>query len=207
MDNYTFNSDELEYIYATIGDDSQDIYQSSLTGIVAHLPNGKYFLRLKNLEDRHTLRDDLMFYHKIPTITDSKGVWFTVKNNETLELSFVYETIKDIILTLRQQAVLNRRLEKGLIAKNIARHLILDETSTNLGEKYNRESFYDTVQECLDDDSTIWIDDSKSLDDMDVRYLRTMKLLQDRQRLTKQQQILDAKFADLKKRENEIFKH
>ena len=115
--------------------------------------------------------------------------------------------MRGFILTLRQQAVLNRRLEKGLIAKNIARHLILDETSTNLGEKYNRESFYDTVQECLDDDSTIWIDDSKSLDDMDVRYLRTMKLLQDRQRLTKQQQILDTKFADLKKRENEIFKH
>lgn len=206
MNNYLFTNEELEYIYADIRDENQDVYLSGVINITAKLPNGKYYLNLKTVEDRQTLRDDLMSFDNIYTLTDKKVVWFTIKNNEKLDLCFVYENAKDVIQSLRQQIVLNRRLEKGLISKDIVKHLTFDESCTDLGEKYNRESFYDTVHECLDEDITIWIDETKPLDDMDIRYLRTMKLLQDKQRLTKEKQILDAKLADLKKREDEIFK-
>ena len=203
----TFSNDELEYIYASVTDSSQDIYRSSASEITAKLPNGKYCLAIRNMKDRQTIRDNLMIFYNIPTVTDMQSIYFTVKNNEQLKLNFVYEHSQNIILSLRQQAVLNHRLEKGLIAKDIVQHLIINKSSTNLGKKYNRDSFYSTIQECLDEDIIIWLDDSKSLDDEDVRYLRKMKLLQNKKLLTRQKQILDAKLANLQRLEEEISKY
>lgn len=209
MNNHQFTNDELEYIYASITDSSQDIYLSNKSTIIAKLPNAKYCLQIKHSKDRQTFCDNLMTFYHIPTITYPKSVGFTIKHNERLELHFVYDNVKDIILSLRQQAVLNNRLTKGLIAQDIERlsKADCDYCSTDLGEKYNRESFYNTIQECLDEDVILWVDDSKPLDDADVKYLRKMKLVQNKKFLTRQKEILDEKLANLQKLEDEIFKH
>lgn len=58
-----------------------------------------------------------------------------------------------------------------LIQKDIKKH-------TDWGEEYNRESFYDTIEECLMNGDTLLIDSNNHSDDKDARFLRYMRLEQ-----------------------------
>ena len=69
--------------------------------------------------------------------------------------------------------------------------------ANDLGEYYNRESFNDTIIECLANDETLIVDQNKPVQDSDIKQLRLAKILQDKNRLQRQLESLEEQEKDL----------
>ncbi|MBQ7797801.1 MAG: hypothetical protein IJ371_01615, partial [Clostridia bacterium] len=78
---------------------------------------------------------------------------------------------------------------------------------TNLGDDYNRDSFYETVAEYVREDITLDVDLTKSPEDKDVKFLQLMKVMQDKYRHEAKQQKLDMEACEIAIRENELMKY
>ena len=113
-------------------------------------------------------------------------------------------TVEEIVRSLRTQAVVNaKKLSKeqeSLIAKDIKAH-------TDLGEAYNRESFYATLYECLENDETLEVDFTKSPTDKDVNVLQCAKLQQDKNRLLAERKEIDNEISQIEKHREELLKY
>ena len=110
-------------------------------------------------------------------------------------------TVEEIVRSLRTQAVMNARnlsnQQESLIKKDIKNH-------TDLGEDYNRESFFRTIYECLENDETLEVDFTKSPADKDVNILQVAKLGQNKKRLLAERNEIDNEIAEIEKRRQEI---
>lgn len=175
--NHNFNEKELEYINASIDDQSQDIhreYIKSTTYINCKLPKGHYLMKFRSTKDTKKAHGDLLVKGLKASI-NRNIVCFYLDEPTNFYFSLTSGGNEEIITELRKFAVLNKRTlqaeNERLIAKDIKSH-------TNLGAEYNRTSFYDTIDECLMDGEDLIIDKTKSLDDYDVKYLRYMYLEQ-----------------------------
>ncbi|MBQ8522941.1 MAG: hypothetical protein IJ458_04750 [Clostridia bacterium] len=95
--------------------------------------------------------------------------------------------IEQIVISLREQAVKNQnnlqQKQESLIQKDIKSH-------TDLGEEYNRESFYATLNECAQDEFKIEIDPNNTLIDADTISLHSAKLIQDQIKIAREKRKL-----------------
>ncbi|MBQ8522942.1 MAG: hypothetical protein IJ458_04755 [Clostridia bacterium] len=212
MENIQFTEKELKYINASILDKTHDIHIDGIQTIKATLPKGKYNIFVAECEDRLTICDDLRVFYNIkatPSLIKNRfGVEFAITANMKIEFSLVherYECFAYIIHSLREQVICNRKILKQkkerLIEKDIKSR------STNLGEDYNRNSFFETIWECTQLDETLDVDLSKSPKDNDVNLLQFAKIQQDKLRLRKKQQELDMEAMEIAIREQELMKY
>ena len=214
-DNNQFTEQELKFINADIFDTTNDIYATILINgqysIYATLPSGWYKFNIANDELltclKHLRQDGIStnMYHGgiIIHLTNTQTAHIVVKNNRD-----------EIVKELRKQAILNsmssKRKTKNLVEKAIQRRNNISikhhGQKSDLGQAYNLKSLYETANECLAEDITIELDESKPTTDLVVRYLRAIKLKQDMMRLEAKQQASDEEKLDIEKHQNELFK-
>ena len=100
-----------------------------------------------------------------------------------------------MVRSLRMQSVINARnlskQQESLIVKDIKSR------STDLGEEYNRESFYSTIYECLINNETLEVDKTKPVNNYDTKNLRLLKIMQEKSRLQHQIDDLNKQEQDL----------
>ena len=209
MKNY-FTKEDLAEIYADPFDKSRQIYAcakypkrptifpNTYTIKCSNLPLGLYIIRNKKIR---------FFASNEPTSQNNNNRGFKTGYFEygyfgfeisapNTELKLKIENciaVDDIIIELREKAIINRtKNNKTLIEQDIIYR-------SNFGEEYNRESFYNTIYDCLDDDETLLIDMSKSVQDPDVKQLRLASISQQKNRLKRQ-------IENLNKEEQELLK-
>ena len=185
-----FTEQELAYINADIYDKSQPIHTYAKKIKNSILPN-KYIIKCVNIpQGEYVTRNNIsfhnttvhnmaygFFYKRLIEVYPDMGYFeFEVLNDCEFVLKSKHckqETIEKIIRSLRKQAVVNKQNlnKESLIQKDIKSH-------TNLGEDYNRESFYSTINECIVDKIPIEIDPNNKVIDADTISLHSAQLIQ-----------------------------
>ncbi len=218
MEDIQFNEQELEYINADIYDKTQPIYAYATSREGKILPT-RYNVRCTNIPKGKYIVNSTVNFHKSTLVNIAWGNYyrqltdrytppeqfgFDVWDNCEFLLKSKFckqNTIQEIIHSLRTQAVMNARnlsnQQESLIKKDIKTH-------TDLGEDYNRESFFRTIYECLENDETLEVDFTKSPTDKDVNILQVAKLGQDKKRLLAERNEIDNEIAEIEKRQQEI---
>lgn len=224
-----FTEQELAYINIDVFDKTQSIYaycsHKTIKGFPAkykiycnEMPKGHYRLEGKNIDfDTTTVwRIGYGFEPNLKPYYDTSkkyGFDFIINAPCSFGLTITCKDVENYVKELRKQAILNgiclKPKTERLIEKTIQKRENISikraGQKTDLGKAYNERSLYETAQECLDEDITIALDESKPTSDLFVRYLHAMKLKQDMQRLEKKQQSLDKEKSDIKRRKNELF--
>lgn len=209
----TINQKEKKYINASARDSKQDICAYPDFIILPGLPNN-YTIECKNLpKGTYNFNSNKVcmffgtrydFEHGIKTnVTwsyDPNHFSFTVTEpgEVKIEVKNVIN-IRKYVQSLRRQALANLHNQESLIQKDIKKH-------TDLGEEYNRTSFYDTIDECLIDGEDLIVDQTKSATDSDVKYLKLMRLEQLSVKLYEEQQRLNQARKELEQEANELLK-
>lgn len=209
MNNEIFTDEELKFINCNPLDTSNTIYatypilSSDFYVYVNHITPGKYQMDLHTNKNIESFRKSIKYLGKINSVNGTK-VSFSIKMRRSF-LIFAELNLADgieLVKNLRKQVVLNNRIineKKRLIAKQI-------KTYTNLGEQYNRNSFIDTILECMENNEELLVDCSKSAKDQDVKFLCLMQITQQENNIAKKQQILDAQKTELEQRKVELLK-
>lgn len=190
MQKIVLTTDELHYINADVDDNRQEIYRkfnhlNSNFYLCATLPQGTYTL---DIEDKENCYMELAHFD-VDAYTTNTGVEFRI--NKPTKIMLYLDDVMRGVLDLRRQVVENRRTQRQererLVQKAINKHTYLAIDPKNkkhdFGMGYNARSMHETVEECLDEDITIELDESKPVSDLYVRYLRAMKLKQEMERL------------------------
>lgn len=209
MKNAKFGLEELLYLHDGIFNSKHPIYAKYASNhkaniVCNNIPNGFYSIKFDDF-DLASINESALCTDPCLSVNLDTRKGSTILNIEVLDncdFQIIIDRIDTSIAvhTLRQQAVLNARNQKtSLIKQDIARH-------TDLGKEYNRISFYDTIEDCIADGDDLIVDETKSPRDMDVKYLQIMKVMQDKIKLDAEQQALNAKKAELRRRENELLK-
>ena len=209
MNNEIFTDEELKFINCNPLDTSNTIYatypilSSDFYVYVNHITPGKYQIDLHNKANIESFRKSIKYLGKINSIKGTT-ISFSIKMRRSflifaeLNLAEGIELVKN----LRKQVVLNNRILKEkerLIAKQI-------KTYTNLGEEYNRNSFVDTILECMENNEELLVDCTKSPKDQDVKFLCLMQITQQENNIAKEQEILNNKKFELEQRKVELLK-
>lgn len=211
MENIQFNEDELKYINADIYDKSQNVHIEKYSRLIINtyniscnnLPIGTYTLDINlnlPMTEYASMFCGYLRGKLIDNSTPTSNFSFNILDNCRFLLKTQYpcrkSTIQNAVLSLRTQAVVNARnlskQEQSLIARDIKSH-------TNLGEDYNRESFYATIYECLANDETLEVDTTKPVNNCDTKNLRLFKIMQEKNRLQHQINDLNNEEQDLLK--------
>ena len=213
---------DIEYVEADIFDCDNDIYvYATYPNMPKYLPN-TYNLACRNLPlGSYSLKGKHIDLHfdTIFKLAHTDDNFLDVRYTESDVFNFIVretrdrillqvkkcnrKNIENIVKDLRRQLILKQKQlgqdNQTLIQKDIKSH-------TDLGEDYNRESFYDTIWECVDIDETLDVDLTKSPKDKDINLLHFAKLMQDKSRLSAKQKELDKEKAELHQREIELMK-
>ena len=200
---YNLTPKEYDYISASVNDCSQEIRLSlygDTLGISGKLVQGSYWITFNSSRDADKAYNELIKNNNLTIKRDNNYISFT-DYNAPIPIHFpisLHGGATGIVRELRRQVVLNRRELKSaqtnqtLIQQDIKKH-------TNLGEEYNRTSFYDTIDECLMDEEDLIVDNNVPNNDSDVVYLKLMRLEQlsmkmddERRRINKERKNLTA---------------
>ena len=162
MKKFKYSKYDLDYLKANIFSATQDIYISGHNSITADLPKGKYSVVVGENENCQYICNELKRLYNLKTFEceDKNGFEFDITGDYKHFSFHLYYTdhLGDIVLSLREQAIYNKRLGyETLIQKDIK--------ANDLGEDYNRESFNDTIIECLANDETLIVDQNKPVQD------------------------------------------
>lgn len=127
MEETQFTEQELKYINAGICDENQDIHAVQLNpkrygrrprfifesckeiyGIRFKLPRGRYELAISD-NDRSQVADQLMS-RGVPCCYNGKFIYFIIyKNMEDVVFGVIPQIVKENVVSLRKQAVINKR--------------------------------------------------------------------------------------------------
>lgn len=204
-----FTEDELSYINSDIYDHSQNIHIKKYSRLFI----SNYTINCKNLAiGDYSLDPNIYFsmkehasmvcgslHGKLSNISTSLGTFsFSVLDNCSFSLRTQYScrksTIQDVVRSLRMQSITNAKntiKQESLIVKDIKSH------GTDLGEEFNRDSFYSTIYECLINNETLEVDTTKPVSDYDTKNLRLLKIMQEKNRLQHQIDNLNKQEQDL----------
>ena len=211
-----FTEQELEYINADVFDKSQQIYAYCVNTESKILPNiytikcldlpkGKYDAGLKvnfHFNTRYYIAYG-HFHDKLhERYSESGRLKFDIIDNCDVLLKTKLckrPTVEEKVYALRTQIVLNtRKLNKeSLIQQDIKTH-------TDLGEAYNRESFYSTINECIVDEIPINIDPTNTLIDADTISLHSAQLIQRQTDIARRKRELFAEQKECRKALEEL---
>lgn len=206
FDNIKFKDNELDYINENIFDSTQNIYvyakypnmpkclPNTYNIACKNLPIGEYSLKGKHIDLHFNTKWKLAYIDRnfmdIRYTNESDVFNFIMRESLDrimFQVKSKYKDIESIVKELRRQAIFNqRKLEQNnqaLIQMDIKNH-------TDLGEQYNRESFYATINECIQDDTTLEIDSNNTLIDADTISLHSAKLIQDQIIITREKRKL-----------------
>lgn len=207
MEEIKFTFNEKQYINAYIDDRTQDIHRnynsnSDVIYMCAKLPQGTYVLEISDNSD---ICNQLEYFDIPSWVTSNKYVHFIITNETANKRFFLAaDDIDDHVKNLRKQVVLRKRelqqAQERLIKKDI-------KSRTDLGEDYNRESFYTTLYEYLENDETLEVDFTKSPTDKDVNVLQCAKLQQDKNRLLAERKEIDNEISQIEKHREELLKY
>jgi len=207
--NEQFSKKELHAITTGLQFSDRPIYYREITPtaycVVANaLPDGKYVVHFADeLDTVRAFNRFTTWKNVTPTLTDSTTLSLNIQN--LASISFAVESNADqIVMDLRKQFILKSHDKRRLIKSCVDE--IERANKTKMDEQFNRDSLYDTIQECLDYDIPLNVDETKPMSDCDVRYLRAMKLLQDAKFINAKQDALNLEKAELKRRQNEFLK-
>ena len=204
-----FTEEELSYINANVYDSTQNVYIEKPSKLFIsnynircrNLAKGKYSLDttigLPMHEQAGMICGDLR--GKLADESISLGFFtFNILDNCTFSLRTQYpcrkSTIQDVVRSLRMQSITNAKntiKQESLIVKDIKSR------STDLGEDYNRESFYSTIYDCLANNETLEVDKTKPVNNYDTKNLRLLKIMQEKSRLQHQIDDLNKQEQDL----------
>ncbi|MBQ7880818.1 MAG: hypothetical protein IJ358_03140 [Clostridia bacterium] len=175
MAEFNFSEKELSYINDDIFNAKNEIYvkciSNNLHQILCTLPHGKYSIGFPNQQALKFFCCKMMLDKKVVN-TNGLTAFFEMNGDCNLDVRILCnpEIVEGMVKDLRCQAVINSR-----------------KLHTNYGGNYNSESFYDTIMDCMSNDTTLLVDPDMPNNDKDRLFLRLMKIVQEENRLTVQE--------------------
>ena len=186
MKRHTINAQEFKYVNASARDSKQDIYAyphflgipglpNTYTIVCTNLPKGTYTFD-KNLDGRkvslhYNTRHKVEQEDKKSIVNNHRELnKYSFEVVEPTEVMLVVEGVSSIrgyVVSLRKQALANQ--QATLIQKQIKKY-------TDYGENYNRQSFYDTIDECFENNDALIVAKPKDANDKDFKYLKEKEL-------------------------------
>ena len=168
------------------------------------LSPGRYIITLNNASEIATTIKNFSNYN-IPVTTKGNTLIFDINTIGTpVIISTTEKNMRKVHRQLEARAIIRNKGVKNsndsLIKKEIKAH-------TDLGEEFNRTSFYDTISECIELGEDLIVDTSKSPADPDIKYLQMNKYMQDEAKLVRERQKLEQKIRDLKQKQYELMKY
>lgn len=217
MSNLSFSIEESKYIFTDLFNPRKAIYMEKydssldiddamanvdqsvpiLFYVTAHnLPVGKYIIHIEDFQ--YAFKNSMQLKSQgILCFLKNAELTFSINDNTSINLLFTtHNMAAKAVYELRLQNLEKLKAHNpSLISKAIAQH-------TNLGESYNQASFLDTIDECLEYDIPLNVDKSKPLTDFYVKYLRNMKLMQEKKHLARKKLDLELEERKLQQEEN-----